>query len=257
MSEDINTLLRRFKAGEVSEDEVVQRMVREPFEKHMIGRFDQHREARTGIPEVIFGEGKDPRDVRAIFLDYMERGEQLIATRVTPELLEALSDKLDALHHYADARILCTRQPEPDHTRQTVMVISAGALDRRVAEEACVSAALLKNPVERVFDVGVAGLNRFAVELDRFDNAGIIIVCAGMDGALPSIVGGLARQPVIAVPTSVGYGASFGGVAPLLSMLNSCSPGTAVMNIDNGFGAAVLATKINQLASRAAASPKG
>jgi len=252
MSEDINALLRRFKSGEVSEDEVVQRLVREPFERHMIGRFDQHREARTGIPEVIFGEGKDPQDVRAIFLDYMARDEQLIATRVTPEILAALNDHLGDLHYYADARILCTRAPQPDTTRQRVMVISAGALDRRVAEEACVSAELLNNPVERVFDVGVAGLNRFAVELDRFDRAGIIIVCAGMDGALPSIVGGLARQPVIAVPTSVGYGANFGGIAPLLAMLNSCSPGTAVMNIDNGFGAAVLATKINQLATRAA-----
>jgi NCAIR mutase (PurE)-related protein len=250
MSEKISELLARFKAGEVAEDEVIQRLVRQPFEEHMLGRFDQHREARTGIPEAIFGEGKDPQAVREIFADYMARGEQLIATRVTDEIIEALGDRLGELHYFPEARIICTGVPEPDAERHSVMVISAGALDRPVAEEACVTAQLLRNPVERVFDVGVAGLTRFAVELDRFDKAGIIIVCAGMDGALPSIVGGLARQPVIAVPTSVGYGASFGGIAPLLSMLNSCAPGTAVMNIDNGFGAAVLATKINQLAGR-------
>lgn len=250
MSDKIRALLAKFREGEVSEDEIIQRLVRQPFEEYLLGRFDQHREARTGIPEAIFAEGKPPAAVRQIFLDYMDRGEQLIATRVTGEVLSALDDRLDALQHFQQARILSTLPAQPDETRHTVMVISAGALDRPVAEEAAVTAELLHNPVERVFDVGVAGLTRFAMELDRFDKAGIIIVCAGMDGALPSIVGGLARQPVIAVPTSVGYGAGKGGIAPLLSMLNSCAPGTGVMNIDNGFGAAVLATKINQLAAR-------
>lgn len=250
MSDKIRALLAQFKAGELSEDEMVQRVVRQPFEEYMLGRFDQHREARTGIPEAIFAEGKNPAAVRQIFEDYLARGEQLIATRVTPEILEGLGGLLAQLEHFEEARVLSTRPPKPQPERHAVMVISAGALDRPVAEEAAVSAALLQNPVERVYDVGVAGLTRFATELDRFDKAGIIIVCAGMDGALPSIVGGLARQPVIAVPTSVGYGAGAGGIAPLLSMLNSCAPGTGVMNIDNGFGAAVLATKINLLSSR-------
>ena len=250
MSDKIRALLTKFKAGELSEDEMVQRVVRQPFEEYMLGRFDQHREARTGIPEAIFAEGKDPAAVRQIFEDYLSRDEQLIATRVTPEILSALDDLLDELEYFEVARVVSTRAPQPVIDRHTIMVISAGALDRPVAEEAAVSAALLNNPVERVYDVGVAGLTRFAMELDRFDKAGIIIVCAGMDGALPSIVGGLARQPVIAVPTSVGYGAGAGGIAPLLSMLNSCAPGTGVMNIDNGFGAAVLATKINQLCRR-------
>jgi NCAIR mutase (PurE)-related protein len=255
MTTKIRQLLEQFKAGDVDEDEVIQRLVRQPFEEHMLGRFDQHREARTGIPEAILAEGKDPEAVADIFANYLERGEQLIATRVTSAIVDALVDSetgemMPELHYFPDARIVSTKLVEPIEERHTVMVISAGALDKRVAEEASVTAELLGNPVDRVFDVGVAGLTRFATELDRFDKAGIIIVCAGMDGALPSVVGGLAIQPVIAVPTSVGYGASFNGIAPLLTMLNSCSPGTAVLNIDNGFGAAVLATKMNQLACK-------
>jgi pyridinium-3,5-biscarboxylic acid mononucleotide synthase len=250
MPSKIEQLLAAFKAGEVDQDEVIQRLVRQPFEEHMLGRFDHHREARTGIPEAILAEGKDPEAVSDIFASYMERGEQLIATRVTDEIVEGLGELMPELHYFPDARIVATELAEPDDDRHTVMVISAGSLDRSVAEEAAVTAELLGNPIDRVFDVGVAGLTRFASQLDRFDKAGIIIVCAGMDGALPSVVGGLAVQPVIAVPTSVGYGASFNGIAPLLTMLNSCSPGTAVMNIDNGFGAAVLATKMNQLACR-------
>lgn len=255
MTTKIQQLLQAFKAGDVDEDEVIQRLVRQPFEEHMLGRFDHHREARTGIPEAILAEGKDPEAVADIFRNYLERDEQLIATRVGADIIEALADSetgdlMPKLHHFPDARIVSTKVPEPVAERHTVMIISAGALDKRVAEEAAVTAKLLGNPVDKVFDVGVAGLTRFATELDRFDKAGIIIVCAGMDGALPSIVGGLAIQPVVAVPTSVGYGASFNGIAPLLTMLNSCSPGTAVMNIDNGFGAAVLATKMNQLACK-------
>jgi hypothetical protein len=250
MSDKIRELLRQFRDGDVDEDEVMQRLVRQPFEEHMLGRFDNHREARTGIPEAILAEGKDAEAVADIFENYLERGDQLIATRCTDDILDGLGELMPKLVHWPKARIVATQQPTPDEERHTVMVISAGALDQPVAEEAAVTAELLGNPVERVYDVGVAGLTRFAKELSRFDQAGIVIVVAGMDGALPSVVGGLAVQPVIAVPTSVGYGSSFNGVAPLLTMLNSCSPGTAVQNIDNGFGAAVLATKMNQLAAR-------
>ncbi|MFW5968778.1 MAG: nickel pincer cofactor biosynthesis protein LarB, partial [Persicimonas sp.] len=250
MTTNIRQLLAQFKEGEVDEDEVIQRMVRQPFEEHLLGRFDHHREERTGIPEAILAEGKEPEEVRDIFERYLERDDQLIATRVTDEIVEALSELMPELHYHPDARIVATNEAMAVEDRHTVLVISAGSLDRSVAQEAAVTAELLGNPVERLYDVGVAGLTRFAVDLDRFDRAGIVIVCAGMDGALPSVVGGLAVQPVIAVPTSVGYGASFEGIAPLLTMLNSCSPGTAVMNIDNGFGAAVLATKMNQLACK-------
>ena len=249
MSDKIRQLLAAFKEGEASEDEVIQRLVRQPFEEHMLGRFDQHREARTGIPEVILAEGKEPGDVKDIFRQYLERDEALMATRVTPDMAEGLGDLLGELHYFPKARIVSTRAPEPDEARHTVIVISAGALDRVPAEEAAISSRLLGNPTEHIDDVGVAGLTRLAPELSRLDEAGIVIVVAGMDGALPSLVGGLARQPVIAVPTSAGYGASFGGLSALLTMLNSCVPGTGVMNIDNGFGAAVLATKINRLVS--------
>lgn len=249
MSEALRQLLQDFREGNVSEDEVIQRIVRQPFEEHMLGRFDHHREARTGIPEVILAEGKKPEDVVDIFETYLERDEQLVATRISDDILDVGEELMDQLHYFSEARILATRAPDIDTERHTVMVISAGTLDRPVAEEAAVSSRMLGNPTELIDDVGVAGLSRIAPELDRIDEAGIVIVVAGMDGVLPSLVGGLARQPVVAVPTSTGYGASFNGVSALLSMLNSCVPGTAVMNIDNGFGAAVLATKINQLAS--------
>ena len=250
MTDDIRTLLQRFKEGEVDEDEVVQRLVRQPFEEHMLGRFDNHREERTGVPEAILAEGKAPHEVADIFETYLERDEQLIATRVTDDILDGLSGVMDQLHHWPDARIVATKTPDEAESSHSVLVVAAGSLDRPVAEEAAVTSRLLGNPTDVLHDVGVAGLTRFAHDLSSLDEAGIVIVVAGIDGALPSVVGGLAVQTVIAVPTSVGYGASFEGIAPLLTMLNSCSPGTAVMNIDNGFGAAVLATKINQLVGR-------
>jgi len=252
VSDQIRQLLRRFQDGDVEEDEVVERLLRQPYEEHLLGRFDHLREARTGIPEAIFAEGKNPEEVAAIFDRYLERDEQLIATRVTDDILQGLSDRIDDLEHYEEAGMVSTKSPDVDEQRQDVLVISAGSLDRPVAQEVVMTSRLLGNPTNRLFDVGVAGIARLAVNLGDVDEAGIVIVVAGMDGALPSVVGGLAPQPVIAVPTSVGYGASFEGVAPLLTMLNACSPGTAVMNIDNGFGAAVLATKINQFGQRMA-----
>ena len=249
MSDELRTLLQRYRDGEVDEDELIQRIVRQPFEEHMLGRFDHHREARTGLPEVVLAEGKTPDEVVDIFETYLDRGDHLMATRVTEEIAAALAPLQDDLIAYDDARIVATNEPEIDEDRHTVLVISAGSSDRAVAREAAVSARLLGNPTETLDDVGVAGLTRFAADLDSLDRAGIVIVVAGMDGALPSVVGGLAKQPVIAVPTSVGYGAAFDGVAPLLTMLNSCSPGISVVNIDNGFGAAANATKINQLAT--------
>ncbi len=250
MSDEIRNLLRGYRDGDVDEDEILERLVRQPYEEHLLGRFDHLREARTGIPEAILAEGKEPAEVAAIFDRYLERDELLIATRVTDEIVAGLGDRIDELEYFESAGIVTTGMPEVDDTRQNVLVISAGSLDRDVAEEVAVTSRLLGNPTDRLFDVGVAGIGRLAVHLGDVDEAGIVIVAAGMDGALPSVVGGLAPQPVIAVPTSVGYGASFEGVAPLLTMLNACSPGTAVMNIDNGFGAAVLATKINQFGQR-------
>lgn len=245
MSDHLRQLLRAFAAGEVSEDEAIQRVVRQPFEEHLIGRFDHLREARTGIPEVVFAQGKSPQAVAELFRTYIERGEQLIATRVTPVVGAALEGL--ELQRYEEAGIVAVQPPTVDAARRQVLVVSAGATDARVAQEAATTSELLGNPTQRLFDVGVAGISRIATQLSRLDEAGIVIVVAGMDGVLPSLVNGLALQPVIAVPTSVGYGAAFEGVSALLGMLNACSPGLAVMNIDNGFGAAVLATKINRL----------
>lgn len=244
MPEGLHELLELFRAGEVEADEVVQRLVRQPFEEHLIGKFDQHREARTGLPEVILGEGKDPGAVADIFRTYLERGDALIASRVTAPILDALEPLLDRLNHYPKARLVTTHRPEIDESRGTVLVVTAGALDVPVAEEAAVMCELMRNPTRRLYDVGVAGISRLASNLSSLEEAQVIIVVAGMDGVLPSLVGGLARQPIIAVPTSVGYGSAFGGIAPLLTMLNSCAAGVAVMNIDNGFGAAMHATKI-------------
>lgn len=247
MSERIHKLLEDFKAGDVDAEEVVQRLVRQPYEEHLIGRFDQHRETRTGVPEVIFSEGKEPDAVADIFRTYLERGDRLIASRVTPEVLEALDPLMGDLVHFSKARIVSTYEPEIVEDRGAALIVTAGALDVPVAEEAAVMSELMGNPTKRLYDVGVAGVSRLASHLTDLDSAHVIIVVAGMDGVLPSLVGGLAKQPIIAVPTSVGYGAAFEGLAPLLTMLNSCSAGIAVMNINNGFGAAMHATKILKL----------
>ncbi len=249
MSDEILHLLERFRSGQVEAEEVVQRLVRQPFEEHLIGRFDHLREERTGIPEAILAEGKSPEAIREILATYLREERFLMATRMGERELAGLQELLPRLQHFEEARIVATKAPLIDRRRPEVLVISAGTLDRPVAEEATVTSRLFGNPTRLLLDVGVAGIGRIAAELGSLDKAGILIVVAGMDGVLASLVGGLARQPVIAVPTSVGYGASFGGLAPLLTMLNSCAPGTAVMNIDNGFGAATLATKINLLAT--------
>lgn len=247
MSDRIRELLQEYRAGEVDEEYVIQRLVRQPYERHLLGRFDAHREARIGIPEVVLAEGKTAEEVVDIFETYLEEERNLIATRIDDAVVKEIGLDTEGIHYFETARILSTFRPDPDDSWHNVLVVSAGSSDRRVALEATITAELLGNPTDTLFDVGVAGLTRLSANLDQLDRGGIIIVVAGMDGALPSIIGGLAPQPVIAVPTSVGYGAHFDGVAPLLTMLNSCSPGTAVVNIDNGFGAGVLATKINRL----------
>lgn len=250
MSDQLHRLLDDFKEGRVGRDEVVQRITRHPFEEHMLGRFDHRREERTGIPEVILADGKSPEQLRDFFGDYLQREERAFATRVSSKMAEKVGWPSEGLFYDEQARILSTTEPAVDQDLPTVLVISAGTADAPVAREAAVSARLLENPTQEVADVGVAGVGRLATELSRLDQAGIVIVVAGMDGVLPSLVASLARQPVIGVPTSAGYGASLGGLSALTTMLNSCVPGLAVMNIDNGFGAACLATKINGLVGR-------
>ncbi len=210
-------------------------------------RVDLDRQRRTGFPEVIFGQGKTPEEVARIASVILDREPVLLATRISREQFEAVQAEFPAAKFHERARCLTMeREPLPQRPRP-VGVVAAGTSDLPVAEEAAVTLEIFGNRVERVYDAGVAGLHRLLVETDRLRDCAALIVVAGMEGALPSVVAGLVDKPVIAVPTSTGYGASFGGLAALLGMLNSCGSGVTVVNIDNGFGAAYAAATINRL----------
>ena len=218
-----------------------------PFEDLGFARVDTHRHLRQGFPEVVLGLGKTPAQVAAIASKIVERGQPLLVTRAEPEVYDAVRTVVPGAAYHPDARAITLAQGRIEAGQGTILIVCAGTSDLAVAEEAAVTAALMGNRIERVYDVGVAGLHRLLAEHDRLQNARVLVVVAGMEGALPSVVAGLVKVPVIAVPTSVGYGASFGGVAALLGMLNTCANGVAVVNIDNGFGAAAIASAINHL----------
>lgn len=242
------SLLQEVQNGQVSAENALKSLKNLPFEDLDYAKVDHHRELRSGFPEVIFCPGKTLTQISGIAEKLMQQSEgSIMASRATSEIYEAiLKIAPDALWHEAAKIVQIPRKitvPLP----KTVLVVTAGTSDIPVAEEAAVTAEIMGNPVNRLFDVGVAGLHRLLAHKGVLDEAGIIIVVAGMEGALASVVGGLTNQPVIAVPTSVGYGSSFGGVTALLAMLNSCANGIGVMNIDNGYGAACLATRINRL----------
>jgi len=248
---DLHDLLDRLRRGEVSVEAahaaLLDQFRAQPFEDLGFARVDHQRTARKGFPEVVFGEGKTPAQVAAIAGRIVGRGQTLLVTRTGPEAFAAVRAAVpDAVFH-EQARLIERRAGELPRGTGTILVAAAGTSDLPVAEEAALTAEVMNNDVDRLFDVGVAGLHRLLSARDRLAAARIVIVVAGMEGALPSVVGGLVRAPVIAVPTSVGYGASFGGIAALLGMLNSCAPGVAVVNIDNGFGAACIASQINHL----------
>jgi len=216
-----------------------------PVEDLGFARIDHDRARRQGFPEVVFGEGKTADHIAAIAEGIVTRGHPLLATRVTPSVWNAISPRLRNARYWPEARVVTCAGANPVPPGSGVIaVVAAGTSDLPVAEEAAVSAEAMGNAVERIYDVGVAGLHRLLAEHERLRAARVVIVVAGMEGALPSVVGGLVAAPVVAVPTSVGYGASFGGLAALLAMLNSCASGVAVMNIDNGFGAAAHASRI-------------
>ena len=218
-----------------------------PFEDLGFARVDTHRELRQGFPEVILGLGKTPAQIAAIAHRIVARGRPLLVTRAQPEAFEAVRTVAPAATYHADARAITLAQGEVARGHGTIVIACAGTSDLPVAEEAAVTADIMGNTIDRLYDVGVAGIHRLLSEHGRIQRARVIIVVAGMEGALPSVVAGLVSVPVIAVPTSVGYGASFGGIAALLGMLNSCANGVAVVNIDNGFGAAAIASLINHL----------
>jgi pyridinium-3,5-biscarboxylic acid mononucleotide synthase len=242
-------LLEKFRAGGVSREQVIRAFQAAPVADLGFAQVDTHRALRKGFPEVIFGAGKTPTQVVRIAAKLIEHHERVLATRVTPEHARALRKKFKrAVHHELARCVTIERKPLPKRAG-SIAVICAGTSDLPVAEEAAVTAEIMGNRVERVADAGVAGLHRLLGRLETIQQANVLVVVAGMEGALPSVVAGLVGKPVIAVPTSVGYGASFGGIAALLGMLNSCASGLTVVNIDNGFGAGYAASQINALAA--------
>ena len=244
-------LLEQVARGEIDTAAAHARLMDElrarPYEDLGFARVDHHRSARQGFPEVVLGLGKTPAQVASIAAEIVGRGFTLLVTRASAEAFEAVREKVPAATYSADAAIITYSQQDVTRGKGTIIVAAAGTSDLAVAEEAACTAELMGNDVVRLYDVGVAGLHRILGERARLTAARVIIVVAGMEGALPSVISGLVSVPVIAVPTSVGYGASFGGIAALLGMLNSCASGVSVVNIDNGFGAASIASLINHL----------
>jgi hypothetical protein len=244
------TLLKQVRTGKLSADRALHRLRHFPTENLGFARMDNHRAIRQGFPEVIFCEGKTVAQATTIAQRIMERHGMLLATRASREIFKAIKARAPRAQFHPLSRAIVVKPARPLDPIGRVLVLSAGTSDIPVAEEAAVTADILGSRVETLYDVGVAGLHRILDNRAILDAAQVVVVVAGMDGVLPSVVGGLVNKPIIAVPTSVGYGASFQGLAALLTMLNSCAAGIAVVNIDNGFGAGVLAHRINALAER-------
>ena len=243
----LKALLERVQAGDASVDEALRDLADLPFRDLGFARVDHHRHLRTGFPEVVLGLGKSAEQIAAIMSELQRTGANVLATRVPDAHVATVLRAVPAARHEAVARaIVVEQQPIADVGRGTILVISAGTSDLPVAEEAALTARLAGNRVERLVDVGVAGIHRLLGSRAAIEAASVIVVVAGMEGALPSVVAGLTSRPVVAVPTSIGYGASFGGIAALLGMLNSCAAGVTVVNIDNGFGAGYAASLINR-----------
>jgi NCAIR mutase (PurE)-related protein len=248
---EIRDLLERVHRGDLppaeAEAVLVDRLRALPFEDLGFARVDHHRSLRQGFPEVILGLGKTPAEIARIAERIVARGQTLLVTRADPAAFQAVVDIAPAARFHDRARAITLQQNDIPPGAGVVLVAAAGTSDLPVAEEAAVTAEVMGNQVDRLYDVGVAGLHRLLREHSRLRLARVIVVAAGMEGALPSVVAGLVQVPVIAVPTSIGYGASFGGLAALLAMLNSCANGVSVVNIDNGFGAGCIASLINHL----------
>ena len=248
----LTDLLQSVKDGTLPVDAALEKLRVLPYEDLGYARLDHHRALRQGFPEVVFAQGKTPDQVANIMVRLAGHNDRVLATRASPEMFQVVQAHLpEAVYHEMGRLIVINRTPDQAGLPGVVLA-SAGTADMPVAEEAAITAELMGSQVERLYDVGVAGLHRLLDRADVLQRAHVIIVVAGMEGALASVVAGLASVPVVAVPTSVGYGASFGGLAPLLTMLNSCAPGVAVVNIDNGFGGGYLASLINR---RHAATP--
>jgi len=248
-AEQVKRILERLQVGELTADDALAELKWLPYQDLGFARVDTHRGLRTGHPEVVFCAGKTVEQVVEICARLAERNATVLATRATAEQSAAVQERLPHAVYHFPARIIEIRQeapPTPPAEAKTILVLAAGTADMPVAEEAVVTATALGSRVERLYDVGVAGLHRLLDQRAIIERANVIIVVAGMEGALPSVVAGMVEQPVLAVPTSIGYGASFQGLSALLTMLNSCATGIAVFNIDNGFGAGQFAHLINR-----------
>jgi NCAIR mutase (PurE)-related protein len=244
----ITELLNNIREGRTSVEEGVKALSALPFKDIGVATVDHHRQLRCGFPEVVLGQGKSAEQIVAIVKEMKRSGSNVLVTRVRADKAEAVREQLPELTHEQEARCLVLEQEPPTPQKdRPVFVVSAGTSDIPVAEEACLVAELAGCDVRRIFDVGVAGIHRLFHRLDELRQAAVIVVVAGMEGALASVVGGLVSCPVIAVPTSIGYGASFQGVAALLGMLNSCAAGVTVVNIDNGFGAGYSAALMSRI----------
>ena len=245
---ELAQLLEQYKDNQVSLDQVLKELKKAPYANLEYARIDHHRSLRNGVSEVIFCQGKSLPQIQGIVMHMLKKGgRNILGTRAGREAADAVREVTDQVEYHEEAGIFVVNRHKEKETGNKILVVTGGTADIPVAEEAAVTAEVLGNRVERLYDVGVAGLHRLTANLDTLYDANVLIAVAGMEGALASVVGGLVDKPVIAVPTSVGYGASFGGVSALLTMLNSCASGVSVVNIDNGFGAAYLASMINHM----------
>jgi NCAIR mutase (PurE)-related protein len=246
-AESIRKLFNQVRRKELSPDEAVDRLRHLPFEDLGFAKVDHHRALRAGMPEIILGQGKTPAQTAAIFERLAKHGGNVLTTRASEKQFTAVKKKVRKVEYRELARAIVLKKDGTVYGKGVIAVVSAGTSDIPVAEEAVVTAEMMGNEVQHFYDVGVAGIHRLLANREKLTKARVVIVCAGMEGALPSVVGGLVGVPVIAVPTSIGYGASFKGIAALLGMLNSCASNVSVVNIDNGFGAGYVASLINRL----------
>lgn len=247
MNEQLEKLLKDVQKGKISPKEALEILKDLPYQDLSFAKIDHHRELRRGSPEIIFGQGKTDDQIAKIAKVILQKGSNLLITRVESKVYRKIKQKIPKVKYNASAKTIYLKQKDPPPGKGKILIITAGTSDIPVAEEAAVTCDILGNDIEKIYDVGVAGLHRLFGEYEKIRTGRVIITAAGMEGALPSVIAGITNVPIIAVPTSVGYGTSFKGLAALLAMLNSCPGGMAVVNIDNGFGAAYMASVINHL----------
>ena len=248
--EKIKELLDKLKSGDVTSEEAITYLTTLPYEDVGFAKLDHHRTLRKGFPEVVLGQGKTASQILTLTNAVLDRSDRVLATRIGRDVFDEVKDSIPDAEYYDTARLLVVDRREHNQHIPGVVVASGGTSDEFVAQEAAVTAELMDCEVVRLVDVGVAGIHRLFDNLEVLQQARVVIAVAGMEGALPSVIGGLVKAPVIAVPTSIGYGSSFNGIAALLAMLNSCAPGVAVVNIDNGFGAGYMAATIAEAISK-------